>query len=78
MDNVEKDLMEIDYKIEYYKSFIFEDGKRESKIKNNNFLLRKGCKLTYDFLNYRIFKIYLADNILSLLDQSPSPSPSES
>ncbi|CAF0787840.1 unnamed protein product [Brachionus calyciflorus] len=46
IDNVEKDILEIDFKIDYYKSFLFEDGKRQSKIKENNFLLKKGFYLT--------------------------------
>lgn len=44
MDNVEKDLIEIDLKIDYYRTLIFEDEKRDSKIRSNNFLLKRGCK----------------------------------
>lgn len=44
IDNVEQEIYDIDSKVDVYRSLILEEGKRDSKIRNNNFLLKKGCK----------------------------------
>lgn len=45
MEDVGKRVEEMDLQIEHYKSYIFTDENRLSKLKENKFLLQKGCKL---------------------------------
>lgn len=52
IDNVQQEINDIDLKIDVYRSLILEEGKRDSKIKNNNFLLKKDCKYFYISVGY--------------------------
>ncbi|RNA08826.1 hypothetical protein BpHYR1_053909 [Brachionus plicatilis] len=61
MDNAEKDLTEIDFKIDFYRSVIFEDGQRDSKMRNNNFLLKKGSD-QFSTISFASSQNYLTEN----------------